>query len=76
MKKFSQDDPNVVLLKMNIVLFFQKYLNFWLGSEQPFFECKILHKYENFFIKKLSHISLFGGWGAKFRKKIKFGSFF
>jgi len=43
MKKYSQDDPNVVLL-----LFFQKYLNFWLGSEQPFFECKILHKYENF----------------------------
>jgi hypothetical protein len=58
MKKFSQDDPNVVLLKMNIVLFLHKFLNFWLGSEQPFFECKILRKYGKK-KKKKKHIHIF-----------------
>jgi hypothetical protein len=56
--KISQDDPDVVLLKMNIVLFFHKFLNFWLGSEQPIFECKILHKYWKKRENKPSNFSL------------------
>ncbi len=55
MEKFSQDDPNVVLLKMNIVLIFRKFLNFWLGFEQPFFECKILHKVQKVMWEDLLH---------------------
>jgi hypothetical protein len=55
MKIFSQDDPDVVRLKMNRVLFFHNFLSFWLGSEQPLFECKILHKYAKRKEKELSH---------------------